>query len=355
MSQNFCTSCGAPLAKGQKFCTHCGKPTIDPIPASDTTVPLTPVSDNSEAPANLQSPLINETTYSTGPSFAPTPSDATAVDAPIVEPAVTPTTPLGAAATAPVMAPDVPACAPSPSSSKKRVAVALLGTLVGVAIVVSALFVAGVLRIPGSPSDEPVEIPQEEPDTPDDAIDEEVNAADEADIPAETSTDAEIDAQAAAENAQSETAADRAEVAIYDKLLVLYDDLGVFDERISAAAQQFNENYLSPDYEARSRYAAEAEALLDDIYSSYGDLYGTTISPQSPNAAAYEALDTCYEDCVQRISVISEAWNISLSYSDPSAYRDEILAPIVRDNVDGSNFYYTEFQETYPLAEPVAP
>lgn len=354
MSQNFCTSCGAPLVQGQKFCTGCGKAIVAPIPASDITVPLTPANDNREAPASLQPPSTVDMAHSAGPSFTPTPSGATAVDTPIVEPVATPTMPLGAPATTPVMTPDVPSCTPSPSS-KKGVAVALLGALVGVAIIVSALFVAGVLRMPGSPPDEPAEIPQEEPSTPDEATDEEVNATDEADVPAETSIDAEIDAQAAAEDVQSETAADRAEVAIYDKLLVLYDDLGVFDERISEAAQQFNENYLSPDYEARCRYATEAETLLNDIYSSYDDLYGTTISPQSPNAAAYEALDTCYEDCVQRISVISEAWIISLSYSDPSAYRDEILAPIMRDNVDGSNFYYTEFQETYPLAEPVAP
>ncbi|MEC4176308.1 hypothetical protein VJ918_06145 [Adlercreutzia sp. R21] len=209
--------------------------------------------------------------------------------------------------------------------------------------------------MPEASPEEPTETPQEQPSTPSEEPDESTNTADAANASDEASSTTETDTRATTESAQSEPPTDRAEAVVYDKLLVLYDDLGAFDQRISEAAQQFNENYLSLDYEARARYATEAEALLDDIYSSYNDLYSTTISPQSPNAVAYEALDTCYEDCVQRISVISEAWTISLSYEDPSAYRDEILAPIMRDNVNGSNLYYTEFQETYPLAEPVAP
>lgn len=357
MSQNFCTSCGAPLAQGQKFCTCCGKAIIAPSTEPEATVPLAPLNSTGEISTNPQPLLTAEAAHSAEPSPASAPSVvAIPVDSPIGESPATSTAPFDAPMATPVLSPDTPPpCDPPSSSPKKGIAVALLCALVGTAIIVATLFVAGVFKMPEAPSDEPIETPQEQPSAPDEETVENASATDAANASDEADSAIETDAPATTESAQSEPPVDRAEAVIYDKLLVLYNDLGAFDQRISEAAQQFNENYLSLDYETRARYATEAEALLDDIYSSYNDLYSTTISPQSPNTAAYEALDTCYEDCVQRISVISEAWTISLSYEDPTAYRDEILVPIMRDNVNGSNLYYTEFQETYPLAEPVAP
>ena len=73
------------------------------------------------------------------------------------------------------------------------------------------------------------------------------------------------------------------------------------------------------------------------------------------NEVSYANLVRCYEDCIKRISVIVEAWDISLSFSDPASHKDEILAPIMRDADGGSNRYYEDFRELYPYAKPVKP
>lgn len=338
MSQNFCTSCGAALDKGQKFCTHCGGAIDAPISERETDSPLAATSNRA---ADSTIPLPPQSEAATAP-MPPLAASATPATTHRVDPAsasIPPSTP------------------PTASSSKKGVVIALLCTLVGVVILIAVLFAVGIFALPEPAPSEPASAHQEQPvDQELPRVNEAENTEDGPEESTETSTpsiDTKTDTPANTEPSNPEP--DRAEVAIYDKLVVLYDDLASFDQRIAEAAQSFNANYLSPSYETRAAYASEAENLLSDIYDSYNDLYDTTVSPQSPNAPAYKALDTCYEDCIQRISVISEAWNTSLLYDDPSLYQDEILEPIARDNVDGANRYYTEFQETYPQAQPVEP
>ena len=300
-TRNFCTGCGSPMTECQKFCTTCGK-------SVDSRTPATY--------ANTTSPQANSLRSASDP---------------------------------------VANAAPG-SSSSKRIVFATLFTLISVIALVAILFATGVFKASDTSSEE-ADIPSSEKQTEQSEQSDETLEPDNQTQTDNTATSASESPATSADSTttSSEPTLDRSESAAYDKLLVLYDDLGNFDQRITEAAQRFNENYLSPDYETRFLYAEEAENLLADINKSYGDLYSTTVSPHSPNASVHEALDICYEDCVQRISVISEAWNISLSCEDPSIYRDEILAPIARDNENGVNRYYAEFQEVYPTAQPVKP
>jgi len=49
------------------------------------------------------------------------------------------------------------------------------------------------------------------------------------------------------------------------------------------------------------------------------------------------------------------AWEISLEYSSPANHKDEIVAPLARDNVAGTNDnkYRLDFEDRYPGAAPV--
>ena len=338
MSQNVCTSCGAPLTRGQKFCTRCGG-AIDARTSEREAIPSLAATSSEASDGTI-----------------PLPPQSEAVTVPM-PPVTTSATSTAANRVDSVPASIPPSISPSASSSKKGVVIVLLCTLVGVVVLIAVLFAVGIFSLPEPAPNEPDNALQEQPVNQEPPRSDEVESAE--DIPKESveastsNIDTKTDTPTDTEPSSPEP--DRAEVAVYDKLIVLYDDLASFDQRIAEAAQSFNANYLSPSYETRAAYASEAESLLSDIYDSYNDLYNTTVSAQSPNASAYKALDTCYEDCIQRISVISEAWNTSLLYDDPSLYQDEILEPIARDNVNGANRYYTEFQETYPLAQPVEP
>ena len=65
--------------------------------------------------------------------------------------------------------------------------------------------------------------------------------------------------------------------------------------------------------------------------------------------------NSLYDDLDHRIDAICDAWEISLKYSKPEDHKDEIVAPLARDNEPGtsSNKYRLDFEDRYPGAKPV--
>ncbi len=156
-------------------------------------------------------------------------------------------------------------------------------------------------------------------------------------------------------SSSSANAASSADQSLYNELNSYYSKLGNYDSQIASAATTFNSNFLKKDMSTRRSYAKEAESILSQVKSDYSALKSLSVSSSSVNYSSYNTMVTCYNDCVQRISVICESWSNSLGYSDPTGHEDAICAPLSRDKVGNSNKYYTEFQENYPNAKPVAP
>lgn len=143
--------------------------------------------------------------------------------------------------------------------------------------------------------------------------------------------------------------------AIYNKLNTYYDHLGSYSSDISAAADDFNSNYLTKSYSKRSDCYDDASRLMQEISRDYDALQEVSVTSTSEYYASYNDMLTCYYDCLMRIEVICEAWENSLSYSDPTGHADEICAPLSRDRENGTNKYLAEFEELYPDAKPAEP
>lgn len=142
---------------------------------------------------------------------------------------------------------------------------------------------------------------------------------------------------------------------LYSTLSSYYSRLGDYDQRIASAAKSFNADYVSKNMSVRSSDASSAYALAEEIADDYYALKNLPVPSTSRYASCYSAMLTCYYDCTQRIGAISEAWDISLQYSDPTGHEDEICAPLSRDRSGDNNKYYTEFKQTYPSAKPQSP
>ena len=142
---------------------------------------------------------------------------------------------------------------------------------------------------------------------------------------------------------------------LYDELAAFYEDLNMYNDKISEAATEFNNTYASNNYHTRQKNAANVNRLMGDLQETYDRLLSVKVPVSSINADTYSAMETCYYDCTKRISVISEAWDISLMYEEPKYFKDEILEPISRDNDGSTNRYYAEFKSTFPDAKPVKP
>lgn len=312
----FCTSCGSSLEPGQKFCTACGAPVSDEsaLAQGDRSAG----SSVGEVPSPLNRPG-NTAPMPVVPSAASAGDDTQVLpnyDARNRRYRQDPSGHLLSES--------------SSASSNKKILIGVIAVLaVLVCILVGVLF--GVVS--GNRQDA-------------------VSSDRSSDQPA--ATDGPV-ANSSTSSSDSKQKASSTDAELYETLSGFYNRLATYDNQIASEAKDFNANFLSKSLSTRTSSSNSASKLRKDIEDDYLDLQSLTVPSDSSYASCYSSLMTCYYDCLQRISVITEAWEISLSYSDPTGHEDEICEPLSRDKVGDSNKYYTEFKQTYPSAKPVSP
>ena len=142
---------------------------------------------------------------------------------------------------------------------------------------------------------------------------------------------------------------------LYRRLSEYYDLLEDLDSQVRACAQAFNGSYLEEDRTARQNLADVAERTEDTIEQYYDIVEDLDVPTSSKNYSSWKDIVALYDDLDHRIDAICDAWEISLKYAKPADHKDEIVAPLARDNEPGtnSNKYRQDFEDRYPGAKPV--
>lgn len=142
---------------------------------------------------------------------------------------------------------------------------------------------------------------------------------------------------------------------IYDQLSSYYSRLSDLDQQVRDCATTFNTYYLKDDRSSRQSASDTAEALEDQIDDLKDEVEDLDVPVDSQNYSSWKDIIALYDDLENRIDVICDAWEISLEYSSPANHKDEIVAPLARDNVAGTNDnkYRLDFEDRYPGAAPV--
>ena len=142
---------------------------------------------------------------------------------------------------------------------------------------------------------------------------------------------------------------------LYRRLSEYYDLLEDLDSQVRACAQAFNGSYLEEDRTTRQNLADVAERTEDTIEQYYDIVEDLEVPTSSKNYSSWKDIIALYDDLDERIDAICDAWEISLKYAKPADHKDEIVAPLVRDNVAGTNDnkYRLDFEDRYPGAAPV--
>lgn len=127
------------------------------------------------------------------------------------------------------------------------------------------------------------------------------------------------------------------------------------DSQVRACAQAFNGSYLEEDRTARQNLADVAERTEDTIEQYYDIVEDLDVPTSSKNYSSWKDIVALYDDLDHRIDAICDAWEISLKYAKPADHKNEIVAPLSRDNVAGTNDnkYRQDFEDRYPGAKPV--
>ena len=307
-SPKFCTSCGSPLEPGQIFCTACGAPVDSNEPIQGGSV-----CPSSSGPETVQMPYVHPSSPS---STSPMPAVHDDAARQYRQPEF-----------------DSPSSSQGDGANNRKILIAVIAVLAVILCVLVGVLLGNALGGSGGQD----------------------SSAGSSSAQSSQSTSSSEATSANSSSASTQSNQSQAEQSLYNQLSSYYSKLGNYDTQIASCASTFNSNFLKKDMATRRAYAKEAESLLSQVKSDYSALQSLSVPSSSVNRSSYNTMVTCYNDCVQRISVICESWTNSLSYADPTSHEDAICAPLSRDKVGDSNKYYTEFQQNYPNAKPVSP
>ena len=321
----YCASCGKLLADDAKFCTSCGAPVGQSAagnnqPAFEQTGSLdTPQSKSDDSLAYRPDPAAGPTTVETTQRMPVAGGSPQQQPAPAYEPA-SPQTP-----------------APKKGST---------GPLIAVIVVLVAIIIALVIFFVIKPFDNSA--------TQTTAEVTKLHHNDDADDlkplgdPNSLYDDDDDDDEDGGEATLSEQ-------NLYRRLSEYYDLLEDLDSQVRACAEAFNGSYLEEDRTTRQNLADVAERTEDTIEQYYDIVEDLDVPMNSKNYSSWKDIIALYDDLDHRIDAICDAWEISLKYSKPEDHKDEIVAPLARDNEPGtsSSKYRLDFEDRYPGAKPV--
>lgn len=309
----FCTHCGKLLNDDERFCTSCGTPVTDDGQTSQSQ-------EDAQADVTVQS--------AHQPAPAPQPeAGATQQWA----------TPAGSAPQQPIPTAAPQAGAPAAPKNNNALFIGIIAVLVVVIIALVAFFMIGPFNKNADDSKgttiEKVKIDHDDDDA---SVKGDPNKLDDDDDDAHD-------------------AATIREQNVYDQLSSYYSRLSDLDQQVRDCATTFNTYYLKDDRSSRQSASDAAEALEDQIGDLKDEVEDLDVPIDSQNYSSWKDIITLYDDLENRIDVICDAWEISLEYSSPANHKDEIVAPLARDNVAGTNDnkYRLDFEDRYPGAAPV--
>lgn len=341
----FCTHCGKLLNDDERFCTSCGTPVTDDGQASQSQ-------ENAQAAEHAAAPGTAFDTAATTVQSAQQPTatqpqqaDVTVQSAHQPAPAPQPeagatqqwATPAGSAPQQPIPTAAPQAVAPAARKNNNALFIGIIAVLVVVIIALVAFFMIkpfdkGADDTKGT-TIEKVKIDHDNDDA---SVKGDPNKLDDNDDDAHD-------------------AATIGEQNVYDQLSSYYSRLSDLDQQVRDCATTFNTYYLKDDRSSRQSASDAAESLEDQIDDLKDKVEDLDVPIDSQNYGSWKDIITLYDDLENRIDVICDAWEISLEYSSPANHKDEIVAPLARDNVAGTNDnkYRLDFEDRYPGAAPV--
>lgn len=309
----FCTHCGKLLNDDERFCTSCGTPVTDDGQASQSQ-------EDAQADVTVQS--------AHQPVPAPQPEVGTTQQW---------AAPAGSAPQQPI-----PTAAPQAgaSAAPKNNNALLIGIIAALIVVIIALVVFFMIKPFDKGADDTkgttIEKVKIDHDNDDASVKGDPNKLDDDDD-------------------DVHDAATISEQNVYDQLSSYYSRLSDLDQQVRDCATTFNTYYLKDDRSSRQSASDAAESLEDQIDDLKDEVEDLDVPIDSQNYSSWKDIITLYDDLENRIDVICDAWEISLEYSSPANHKDEIVAPLARDNVAGTNDnkYRLDFEDRYPGAAPV--
>lgn len=139
---------------------------------------------------------------------------------------------------------------------------------------------------------------------------------------------------------------------IYKSLSGNYQTIGNYRGQLNTVISNFNNFHLASDKAKRQQYADECSALITSISDSKAQLIEEMnelgLTEDNPLFDTYDQIKQLYDLLIQRLNVIKECWDVSLSVNVPKDHAQEILAPLSKDIKQGKSTSTADFDALYP-------
>ena len=323
----YCASCGKLLADDAKFCTSCGAP-VEQTAAS-----------NGQPAFEQTGPLdTSQTKPDDRLAYRPDPAANSAGVETTQRMPVAGTPPQQQPASA--YAPDSPQ-APAAKKSGTKLLIAVIVVLVAIIIALVIFFV--IKPFDNAATQTTAEVTKLHHDVDAD------------DLKPLGDPNSLYDDDGDDEEDEAGSEATLSEQNLYRRLSEYYDLLEDLDSQVRGCAQNFNGSYLEENRTTRQNLADVAERTEDTIEQYYDIVEDLDVPTSSKNYSSWKDIIALYDDLDHRIDAICDAWEISLKYAKPADHKNEIVAPLARDNEPetSNNKYRLDFEDRYPGAKPV--
>lgn len=133
----------------------------------------------------------------------------------------------------------------------------------------------------------------------------------------------------------------------YEFLAAKAQLIDTYIARVNACTEAFNNDCLASQ-EVRRAHSAECESLWTALFYEFDQVVNrSNVQNGSQYHKAHGDLISMYRLLRDYVSVLCEAWQINVGFSDPASSVDAFMEPIRRNEVDGVNVQLAEFREVY--------
>ncbi len=302
----YCTWCGAPLEPGARFCGECGGRILETIMIDGSKGTQTEMSgfdivDGRKMPADATLRMDLDSVV------VPTDSEPKrfALDS---------------------------------QKKKRNVVLIVLGIVVAVLAIVAAVLAATYFGVF---------------DQPEQAQPEAVTTTEESDEPSSDASSNTAETTATTELEEEPVALTNAE--IYEALSAAYEKLDVYDDRIGGdggLVEDFNSQFLAKSLESRTACKETADKVLSDLQADLDELNALETPTSSAYASQLADIVKLYEYQIGRVTALTEAWALDVTFETPSEHKDEILSTYSSGARSSEGSYLDLYDELYPEAKP---
>lgn len=148
----------------------------------------------------------------------------------------------------------------------------------------------------------------------------------------------------AAEEAQRKLNEEEAHAALVDA----YGKLPAYGDRIVACVDDYNGWFLDKNMDVRMKAKETADQVLADLQADLNKLESITLAEDSAYVTQAAQVKELYACQIGRIASMTDSWALDVTFDVPVQHKDEILAILSRDYVDGQSSYLTRYDELYP-------